>query len=316
MAGFIMPRLAATISVFGVILFIIAVSMKLTSITINPATFPLQCWQNSHVFSVEPHLQTKLAHAESLWTQSVEDRKAMMAASGSSKDFPDGYIYPYNVWDFARPSFFCPHDLERVGALGDGGKVVCGMSRYERECPGPSSSQSKAQELVVYSFGVSDDSSFEAALLKRTNAVIWGYDYSVNSWAKDIPEHQASRATFHKFAIGKESNEASDPPFYTIQDLMKANGHSYVDLVKMDIEGAEFDAMTSLVSSIVGENAGADNQTLPFGQLLIEIHLLTGKHPFTVPTDLSSWIKWWEAMEMLGLRPVNNEDNWIGDVGW
>jgi hypothetical protein len=239
----------------------------------------------------------------------------MKATSGSGKDFPDGYIYPYNVWDFVRPSFFCPHDLERIGALGDGGKVVCGMSRYERECPGPSSKQNKAQELIVYSFGVSDDSSFEAALLQRTNAAIWGYDYSVQSWAKDIPAHQASRAKFHKFAIGKESNKSSDPPSYTIQDLMEVNGHSYVDLVKMDIEGAEFDAMSSLVSSIVDGRPDADNQTLPFGQLLIEVHLLSGHHPFTVPADLPSWIKWWEAMERLGLRPVNNEDNWIGDVG-
>lgn len=136
MACFIMPRLAVTISAFGVILFIIAVSTKLSSGTLNVASFPLQCWQNSQVFSVEPHLRAKLSHADILWKQSVEDRKAMITASGTGKIFPDGYIYPYNVWDCARPSFFCPHDLERVGALGDGGKVVCGMSRYERECPG------------------------------------------------------------------------------------------------------------------------------------------------------------------------------------
>merc|ERR1712098_765903 len=79
-------------------------------------------------FSHDPHLQARLAHAGKLWEQSVKDRQQMISAFGSRTRFPDGYIYPYNVWDFARPSFFCPHDLERVGTLGDGGKVVCDPS--------------------------------------------------------------------------------------------------------------------------------------------------------------------------------------------
>lgn len=260
--------------------------------------------------SVDPNLNEKLVHAEKLWQKSVQDRKKMVATSGHNKNFPDGYIYPFNVWDFARPSFFCPHDLERVGTLGDGGKVVCGMSRYEKECP-PSP---PTRELIVYSFGVSDDSSFEAELLQRTNARIWGYDSSVNSWAKEIPRYQYSRARFSKVKIGKVTDKTVDPPVYTIQDLMKANGHTYIDLVKMDIEGAEFDALTSLIESIVERQTDNKNSTLPFGQLLIEIHFMKPPPGLSIPDSLQSWMEWWSKLESMGLRPVNNEDNWIGDV--
>ncbi|KAK2594348.1 hypothetical protein QQS21_007949 [Conoideocrella luteorostrata] len=303
----LLTKLIAIISIFAIILLFIAASKE------KVVGLDFYRTPNPFSFRAKQHLTAKLDHAEKLWKQSVDSRKEMVAASGS-RAFPDDYIYPFNVWDFARPSFFCPHDLERVGSLGDGGKVVCGMSRYELASPGPSSESNPAEELIVYSFGVSDDSSFEADMLKRTNAVIWGYDFSVDSWTKDIPQHQLSRASFHKVAIGKTTNKAKGPPFYTLQDLMKENGHSYVDLVKMDIEGAEYDAMTSLISSLLEHNTGGNNHTLPFGQILMEIHLSSGEHDFSVPNDISSWINWWESMEKLGLRPVNNEDNWVGDV--
>ena len=41
--------------------------------------------------------------------------------------------------------------MERVGRMGDGGKWVCGMSRYEQLAP---------KKCIVYSFGVQTESSF------------------------------------------------------------------------------------------------------------------------------------------------------------
>jgi hypothetical protein len=45
--------------------------------------------------------------------------------------------------DFFIPAFQCPHLIERIGTLGDGGKWVCGMDRVERQ-----------KKCVIYSFGM------------------------------------------------------------------------------------------------------------------------------------------------------------------
>ena len=44
--------------------------------------------------------------------------------------------------DYFTAAFNCPHEVERHGALGDGGKWVCGLSRLARK-----------PDCVVYSFG-------------------------------------------------------------------------------------------------------------------------------------------------------------------
>ena len=44
--------------------------------------------------------------------------------------------------DFFIPSFQCPHHVERIGVLGDGGKWVCGVERIATQ-----------EKCVVYSFG-------------------------------------------------------------------------------------------------------------------------------------------------------------------
>lgn len=262
----------------------------------------------------ELDLNAKLSRAETLWKQAAHDRKIMAEKMGYDRNFPDEYINPFHVWDFARPSFFCPHDLERVGTLGDGGKVICGMSRYEKQSPGPSSANNPSKDLVVYSFGVSRDSTFEAAMLERTNSKIWGYDYSVNHWGDGIPDEGHPRANFTKMGISKVTDLEASPPMSTIRDLMKANGHTFIDLMKIDIEGAEFDALSSLIESVRVEQGRYGNASLPVGQILVEIHFMKEPDGFSIPQDLSSWLKWWASLEAMGMRPVNNEDNWIGDA--
>jgi Methyltransferase domain len=58
-----------------------------------------------------------------------------------SYSFPHVDLYVY-VGDFFIPAFQCPHHVERIGVLGDGGKWVCGAERI-----------AKQEKCVVYSFG-------------------------------------------------------------------------------------------------------------------------------------------------------------------
>jgi hypothetical protein len=86
----------------------------------------------------------------------------MLAILTSTPRFPansvDAYKKaPYSIWDFFPASWSCPHEMERIGRLGDGGKWVCGFSLFEK--------LPKEKKCVVYSFGVQEESSYGTSFL-------------------------------------------------------------------------------------------------------------------------------------------------------
>ena len=138
--------------------------------------------------------------------------------------------------DFFIPTFRCPHRVERVGTLGDGGKWVCGLDRVARQ----------HKPCTIYSFGINGESSFEAALLEAApGCQVYGYDFSVTSFGPEIANVSAldARAHFFPYALGSNDAPYAKPPTLTLQNLMRQNNHDFVDILKIDIEGAEFDAL-------------------------------------------------------------------------
>jgi len=126
--------------------------------------------------------------------------------------------------------------VERLGALGDGGKWICGLSRLVEK-----------PDCIVYSFGVflvhalsnsilnffflgiNHESSFEAEVLANTrHCQIWGYDFSVNSFGPEITNSLKHRAHFHAYGLGGQDKHGpnDNPPMYTLESLMKMNGTS------------------------------------------------------------------------------------------
>jgi len=75
-------------------------------------------------------------------------------------------------------------------------------------------------------------------------------------------------------------------------------GHGFIDILKVDIEGGEFDSLASFLTS------HADGE-LPIGQLQLEIHAWGGRERFDY------FVKWWEALEASGLRPFWTEPNLV-----
>lgn len=208
---------------------------------------------------------------------------------------------PYTLWDFFPATYSCPHDIQRVGRLGDGGKWVCGMSSYEsRPAPAVSQHSTPAPETVIYSFGVNDESTFEAEMLARIpSAQIFAYDFSVDKFGPQLSPKYSSRAHFYKYGLG-DKNEKKEPnvQFYTLQSLMSQNNHSYIDILKIDIEGSEYTALDSFMNSC--EASGI----MPVGQIMIELHLVDDKH-----VDFERFMHWWERLEGFGLRPTWLEIN-------
>lgn len=165
-------------------------------------------------------------------------------------------------------------------------------------------------------------------MLERTNCEIWGYDFSVGGFGKALKPSHANRAHFKQAGISGTTDSNAQPPFYTIQDLMVQNGHDYMlvchlilllfpfppkkyrllippvcicsDILKIDIEYAEFDAMSAL--DVHTKRPGQD---FPIGQILIEIHLFENQGAM----DTTGFLAWWEALENRGLRPAWTEPN-------
>lgn len=247
--------------------------------------------------------------------------------------FPTDFMkYPFTIWDFFPATWTCPHDMQRVGRLGDGGKWVCGMSIYE-SIPAPkrlpenvetrgegeqrSSSEEAAaaqQGLVIYSFGINAESSFEAEMLDRLPAArIWGYDFSVPGWGPQIAAQYRSRTFFQKVGLGKKDEHDASPPFWTLPALMQKNKHSYIDILKIDIEGSEYDALDTLMDAFEHTHGASGTGVLPIGQVMIELHLGDGVHldrkGAGTDVDFGRFRGWWERLEKMGMRPAWMEMN-------
>lgn len=254
----------------------------------------------------------RMARSESYWETSVKLRHQMASAHPSNPQIPlfpaqtleDFGRYPYTLWDFYPAVYTCPHDFQRVGRLGDGGKWVCGMSLYERK-PAVTKSQEPdgkiaAESTIIYSFGINGESSFEAEMLKRVpSAQMFGYDYSVNAFGPQIPAIHRPRTKFAKVGLGSKDEPSVSPPFYTLSTLMAQNNHTYMDILKIDIEGSEYQALDAFMDSV--EKSGL--KVLPIGQVMIELHLNDKTMNF------ASFNVWWERLEKLGMRPAWLEVN-------
>lgn len=150
--------------------------------------------------------------------------------------------------------------------------------------------------LVIYGVGVGTDISWDLEMISGFDAIVYAYDPTPvsKSWiAKQVtlpdrfcfkPIGLAAKsgtitmsapatkgfASFHinSGPIDTSETETIQVPVETLEELMKANGHSHVDILKMDIEGSEYSVLEALKQGRVRPT-----------QILIEFH--HNMHGFT-----------------------------------
>jgi FkbM family methyltransferase len=142
------------------------------------------------------------------------------------------------------------------------------------------------QEVFAYSFGVGHDISFDLEIISRFGCTVHAFDPTPRS--TDWVRHQAlpEGFQFHDYGLGNIDGLATftppaDPthvsysmsapgsthgkdesfPVRRLQSIAADLRHDAIDLLKMDIEGAEYDALEDLLRS--GPR---------IGQLLVEFH--------------------------------------------
>ncbi|PIL26341.1 hypothetical protein GSI_12097 [Ganoderma sinense ZZ0214-1] len=264
-------------------------------------------------YNANHELKARLEREERKYRDMVPQRHDLITKFGPTPAQvvmfpPDQDPWPaYTVWDFFPPVFNCPHELDRLGALGDGGKWICGISRIQDK-----------PDCVVYSFGIDSSYSFEAVLLQSTRfCQVWIYDSTKGDGAKNhIPRSLRHRVHFAKLALGATDRHGAsdDPKRWTLRSLMSENGHSHIDFLRLDVEGWEWETFRAIIRDFTMERGSPANGAsvwgvperegvLPFGQLQIELHVWNQR--------FQDFLEWWELLEIAGLRPFHNEINLI-----
>lgn len=157
-----------------------------------------------------------------------------------------------HFWMSQKPSFNCPENLKRrVGRRGDGGKWVCGLENLGKR-------SEQGYNCAVYSFGISNESSFESEILLETRCSIYAYDPTVKQIGYPL---KSTNPRIHFKSLGIAGTDSNSKK--TLKTLMEENGHKFIDILKIDIEGGEYDSLEKMMT---------DFDHLPFGQLLVELH--------------------------------------------
>jgi FkbM family methyltransferase len=174
-------------------------------------------------------------------------------------------------WRFSPPAVQAPRALQHFG------------SAYGGYYLDPSLLKASS---VVYSLGVGEDISFDLALIERFRIQVHAFDPTprVAEWLAQ----QAHPAEFRFHAVGIAAHDGKQPfhlppredwvshsvqsaaqysaqtislPVIRLSTAMRRLGHQQLDVLKMDIEGAEY--------GVIEEIAAED---IPVKQLVVEFH--------------------------------------------
>eukprot|EP01041_Mallomonas_annulata_P003811 gene3811-7584_t len=187
-----------------------------------------------------------------------------------------------------NPNFPCIFGANAIGtdhklSIEDGHKYACGLHVI-------------SGRPIVYSFGSNQQVDFEEGILDiRPDADI--HIYEINKLNIPPPKSRHHKFHYNLIGLGYGGNAGKAAPsgakMDSLQHIMKLNHHSYIDILKMDIEGFEwtFLEQEEIVLSHIG-------------QILIEIHLWE-QHP--PEQNLTSFL---DKLEEHDFRLFHKEGNW------
>jgi Methyltransferase domain len=165
---------------------------------------------------------------------------------------------------------FLPHtqcqNPVRVGKCQDGSKFICMDHFDERNTKRAIQAGGKC---IVYSFGSSDDSCFESDMADRTDCEIHIFDPTSS-------ELKHPRWTYHSYGLTGEDPDdtkfwnwrtqkqakCDGCPMKNLEEIMKELNHNWIDVLKVDIDGAEWRSFEYIYNEM---------KSLPASQLQFEL---------------------------------------------
>lgn len=94
-----------------------------------------------------------IKESNQIWASAIKRRTQAWLKYGPAREMSPWTINDHvTLWHLFPPVYSCPRTIERVGSLGDGGKYVCAFTHL---------AENRNRPCVVYSFGISNEISFE-----------------------------------------------------------------------------------------------------------------------------------------------------------
>jgi len=167
-----------------------------------------------------------------------------------------------------------PSKIETAKLYGDGHGWVIDYSKI-------------VPESIIYSVGVGSNIDFDLALIKELNTEVFAFDPTPRSidWVnkQDLPNKfkffplglgpadgemeffpPSRESSTHFSPIDRYDNkdvETIKAPVKSLKSISQELGHKTIDVLKMDIEGAEYDVIDNL-----------EDQEVEINQILVEFH--------------------------------------------
>jgi FkbM family methyltransferase len=155
----------------------------------------------------------------------------------------------------------CPGIIERIGQ-GDGSKVICNVAGLV----------AKNGKCVVHSYGANVQIQFDTELKNLTNCEFHSFDINPKLLESTGPRLQQAGVIFHLWGIGDHEftiqENGVDVPIKTFQTIMKELGNTQLDILKMDVEGAEYESLM-----LPAESPGCQELPATVQQILVELHV-------------------------------------------
>lgn len=141
---------------------------------------------------------------------------------------------------------------------------------------------------IVYSFGIGKDITFDKTIMKKHGCKIYAFDPTPKSIDYIRENNPSDLFAFHDYGITNlesglqnfylptnpkgvsgslvqsecvNPNDIISVKMKSFKDITKELGHTHIDLLKMDIEGSEYDVLIDIINS---------NVTIK--QLIVEFH--------------------------------------------
>jgi FkbM family methyltransferase len=142
-----------------------------------------------------------------------------------------------------------------------------------------------SKDSIVYSFGIGNDISFDLSIIHKYGVNVYAFDPTpkVKDWlaAQDLPAefiyegvalsdkngnmkfYKSANPNYisHSSVAINEQDDFVEVPALRLDSIMKDLGHTHLDILKIDIEGAEYPVLKDILDSGVR-----------IDQVLVEFH--------------------------------------------